>query len=93
MPYGGIDLIKNPNRQVQKQGPKGGLALTLPADWCRANDVQPGQMIRLEEVVDATTENRTGLILRLVKWSDVGNAQPPTEKAKSKPTATHGGKG
>jgi hypothetical protein len=62
----------------------------LPRDWCRANDIQHGQVIRLEEVPDITHE-ATGLILRVVKWSGVGNTRLPGDHAKSKPTATQGG--
>ena len=88
-------MIKNDKRQVIKLGTNGGLAMTLPRDWCRTNDIKQGQMIQLEEVLDVSRENGTGLILRVIKWSEVGNTNMPGQSpANGLKTALEGkGKG
>jgi hypothetical protein len=52
-------MLKNPNRQLIKFGSKGGLAMTIPADWARENLLAEGRMVKLREI-------RGGLHLSIV---------------------------
>lgn len=47
---GGDPVIKNDIRRVQRHG-KGSLTITLPKDWCQANDIGEGTAMRMTEEV------------------------------------------
>lgn len=74
----------NPYRQVMQLGLGSGLVVSLPNAWCRKHDIRKGQIIKLEEVLDITQE-ATGLILRVVRMSDVGECRMTGEDAKTNP--------
>lgn len=60
--------IQSPYRKIIQYGTKShACGITLPAPWLRKNGLKPGDLIRLEEVVDLSSETATGLILRVVK--------------------------
>jgi hypothetical protein len=69
-------MIEKPNRKVMRVS-EHGLGISLPANWCRENDIRQGDVIRLEEVMDVSRKNGTGLILRPIKWSDIGECKMP----------------
>lgn len=67
--------------------------MTLPADWCRANGIKVGMMIRLEEIIDLSSVEGTGLALHVV-WPEENRVSPKDgEGARAGTTATQGGKG
>lgn len=76
----------NPYRQVMQLSSNGGLGISLPNALCRKMGIKKGQIVKLEEVLDVT-QGGIGLILRVVRMSDVGECQTPIELSSTKPTA------
>lgn len=80
-------MLKNPNRQLIKFGSKGGLAMTIPADWARDNLLSEGRMVKLREV-------KNGLHLSIVgsNAEKGGLSTKSIELVPTKPTANPGGR-
>jgi hypothetical protein len=77
-------MIEKPYRKVGKDR-----CISLPREWLEANG-RPS-MVQLEEIVDLSGKEATGLTVRAVKWSDVAETRLPGEKAKGMTTGNPGG--
>lgn len=81
----------NPYRQVIQLGVGSGLVVSLPNAWCRKNGIKKGQIIRLEEVIDLTSKEGTGLVLKVLWPENDQISAKSIELSSTKPTMNPGG--